>query len=85
MSKIVQRQRVFRGLRQDISPEDLGAEDSPLCQDIILTPMGSLSTPQGSVKNNTSAYNGQVVGIFGYRSAKANMVIYAVSDGTVNY
>lgn len=77
------RSRLFTGLSFDADSTDLRETDSPLCQDVILTPQGALSTPPGMTKYNTTAYSGMVYGGYAFRSKKGQAVLISVSDGTI--
>lgn len=77
-------QRIFKGLSTDISAEDISELSTPLCQDVVTTPRGALSTPLGYSKWNTSSL-GFINGGYDYRSRVGQYIFAGCSTSGAGY
>lgn len=75
--------KTFAGINYDPDAFDIRPVDSPLLNDCYSEPRGGLSSPRGTTKYANVAAGGQVLGLYQYRSRKANYVIQSISDGSI--
>lgn len=81
--KNIVRQKSFSGCNFDVDYTDIKPTDSPLLADVCLTPIGALTSINGSVKDNTTALSGQVMGFCNYKARNKTWVVAGISDGTI--